>query len=987
MDSNESDGSGCFLEDSDAATSKRENDTVIDESYESSQQDSNSSSNELEKTEDNFRFGKRNVKKVPIIYTDSESDSNSQSSAKIVNLSSSLEESEIMSSDSEEHIEEEEESDNEEHNIIADLKNPAVEPPATVLDPDNSIKNRKAVRTSQQFNFNPDELFNSTTVYQNSPKRPTNWRLSNVHDIRETSNESSDECQIINNSSDVIEISTQITETPFRKRLFQTSLRNTRQQTLESFVMIEPVVKQLVSKSVYSSQQAQVNSAKFQLEKFSKMLNNLDIDYLPDKGESIKSRVRAAEEKYNMEVAKLQKMTASDDIQDVQGPGVLAAVPWSQIEAGANAVVPKTFGKQAMSTYNAQKAVTMDRLQQLHEALQTCPKEDHLEEDPKGLKVPLMQHQRRALAWLVFREKEIPSGGILADDMGLGKTLTMISLIVKSLTQEQGEKEDKNKRGFLGKHSKYNGGSLIVCPASLINQWSGEIDKRLKRGLISYSLYHGPKRESKANKLSQYDVVITTYSIVNNENYKQGALFQIKWRRIVLDEAHQIRNHKAQTSEACCNLSGKSRWALTGTPMHNKELDMYALLKFLRCSPFDDLQLWKRWVGDKVSGGPERLHTIISSLMLRRTKEELMGKGMLNCMPEKKWVLVKVELDKDELKLYHKILIFSRTLFAQFLHQRAEKNQDYADRHFSDENSDPPNEEYIKMREKLLRLNKFKNVSQHEILVLLLRLRQICCHPSLINSMLEEGLGDEDESSEELNILEQLEKLDIAEKHEDVYPRMEEPGGHPIAEMASSEVKVNLKEAAKGHLRSSDAIFAEERASSKIKYMLKLLQEEVIRKGDKAIIVSQWSSFLNLIRIHLKKQNIEFDQLDGKVPVVKRMDMVNKLNDSTNPMKVLLLSLTAGGVGLNLIGANHLFLLDLHWNPQLENQAQDRIYRVGQNKPVFVYKLMAVDTIEERIKLLQDKKLSMAEGMLTGTREVIQNKMSIDDLAMIFGVV
>ncbi|ENN79037.1 hypothetical protein YQE_04504, partial [Dendroctonus ponderosae] len=104
--------------------------------------------------------------------------------------------------------------------------------------------------------------------------------------------------------------------------------------------------------------------------------------------------------------------------------------------------------------------------------------------------------------------------------MGLGKTLTMLSLIVKSLTQEQGEKEDKNKR------------SLIVCPASLINQWSGEIDKRLKRGLISYSLYHGPKRESKANKLSQYDVVITTYSIVNNENYKQGALFQIKWRRI-----------------------------------------------------------------------------------------------------------------------------------------------------------------------------------------------------------------------------------------------------------------------------------------------------------------------------------------------------------------------------------------------------------------------------------------------------------------------
>lgn len=90
-------------------------------------------------------------------------------------------------------------------------------------------------------------------------------------------------------------------------------------------------------------------------------------------------------------------------------------------------------------------------------------------------------------------------------------------------------------------------------------------------------------------RLAQHDMVITTYAIINNECDKNGAVFRVKWRRIIIDEAHQIRNHKSQTSEAVCKLPAKSRWALTGTPVHNKELDMYSLLKFLRLSPFDDL--------------------------------------------------------------------------------------------------------------------------------------------------------------------------------------------------------------------------------------------------------------------------------------------------------------------------------------------------------------------------------------------------------------
>ncbi|XP_050296168.1 transcription termination factor 2 [Anthonomus grandis grandis] len=860
-----------------------------------------------------------------------------------------------------------------------------------------SDKMRKS-RMTEQFSFFGEGILNSTSIHPIGETK--NWRASNAKwDIQ--NNDSSDSVEIIDASSEIINLSSkEIIETPPESPIKPPKKKTTVQPTLKHFVLSPPKSfsrpktpaktenessdqKQLVSRAQYEKQQEVVEKAEIDFVRLQSTVENVDMALLPDKGQIMKLRVKEAEHNFMKQQAKLNQMQISNDIVDNKPEEASANnIAWENIQAGADAVMPRTFGKQALSTLNAQKAVTLDRLQQLHGALLTCPKEDDLENDPKGIKVPLMPHQRRALAWLMFREKEKPSGGILADDMGLGKTLTMIALILKTLIIEREDKDSdyENRDEFIGKHTKFDGGSLIVCPASLINQWGGEIEKMLKHGMLSYNLYHGAKREKYPKELAKYDVVITTYAIIKNENEKRGPAFRVKWRRIILDEAHQIRNHKSQTSEACCQLAGKSRWALTGTPLHNKELDMYALLKFLRCSPFDDLQVWKRWVGDKSLGGSERLHTVISSLMLRRTKAELMQKGQLTALPEKKWLLVKVEMDESEQAVYHKVLIFSQTLFSQFLHQRAVKNQDYAD--FHGQGNNVHNEEYNKMREKLLKLNKVKNVSQHEILVLLLRLRQICCHPSLITAMLDDDIPDldiSDEDKEQLNILEQLKKLNL-EDDEDVYKPEE-----AIAESVHVN-KVNLKEATKGHLHPSDPVFAAERPSSKIKKMIKVLKTEVLSKGDKAIVVSQWPSYLRLLSDHLRNLGIEIDQLDGTVPVNKRQEMVNNFNNPKSSVKVLLLSLTAGGVGLNLVGANHLFLLDLHWNPQLENQAQDRIYRMGQNKPVFVYKFMTVDSIEERIKGLQDNKLAMAEGILTGTRQVDHNKLSIDDLKVLFNM-
>ncbi|KAJ8951586.1 hypothetical protein NQ318_020463 [Aromia moschata] len=789
---------------------------------------------------------------------------------------------------------------------------------------------------------------------------------------RSPSPTSDNSIEIVSEDDDVIDISSEERNSPVRmvvpprinnKLVKQTTLdavvikKNvpSAQETSKNEVGDSNVLE--VSPSELQAQKERVRQIETDLLRANNLMRTINMANLPDKGQLLKDKHAATERMLRVEAQKLSKMIVTKDnphhIQDVAKNKVAAS--WDEIEAKADAVLPKTFGKRAMSTYNAQKAVTMDRLQQLHGSLESCPNEDSLAEDPKGLKVALMPHQKRALAWLMWREKakafwwyirDAKVSISFTDDMGLGKTLTMISLMLKTMETKIEDDEDSENENAQKSKTKYNGGTLVVCPASLINQWSGELERRTKRGLASWELYHGPKRQTNAKKLAEYDMVITTYSIVMNEYDKTAAIFRVNWRRIIIDEGHQIRNYKSQTSIAICHLSAKSRWVLTGTPVHNKELDMYALLKFLRCTPFDDLVVWKRWVGDKSTGGQERLHTVISSLMLRRTKAELIEKGSLTLMPSRQWELFPVELDKNEMDIYQRILIFSRTLFAQFLHQRAEKNQDVADLKYANFNTQAGggvNEEYFKMRQKLLHLHKVRDIKQHEILVLLLRLRQICCHPSLITGMLHEDMEDVDGGEhEELNILDQLNKLALDD--DKVNPNVSDPA----LGLGSQEDAPGLKEAARGLLNPSNPVFSKQRLSSKIKVMLGVLKEKVIPNNDKAIVVSQWPSFLNLIAYHLKQDGIAYDQLDGSIPVHKRMVMVDSFNDPKDKMRVLLLSLTAGGVGLNLIGANHLFLLDLHWNPQLENQAQDRIYRVGQLKSVFVYKFMATDTIEKK---------------------------------------
>ncbi|XP_023302950.2 transcription termination factor 2 [Lucilia cuprina] len=685
------------------------------------------------------------------------------------------------------------------------------------------------------------------------------------------------------------------------------------------------------------------------------------------------------------------------------------APDWDELSAAVNEIQPKHTGRQGMATFNNQKALTVDRLKDLHGSLESCPAENVLADDPKGLKVTLMDHQKHALAWMNWREKQKPRGGILADDMGLGKTLTMISLVLscknrdeeedeegKSASASEEENEEQNQGSWSSKGRKdwYPGGTLVVCPASLMRQWEAEAQTKVSRHRLTVCVHHGNNRETKPKHLRTYDLVVTTYNIVAREQKTRGALYGIKWKRIILDEAHVVRNHKSQSSIAVCELRGKSRWALTGTPIQNKEMDVYALLKFLRCSPFDDFSHWKKWI-DKSAGGQQRLNTIMKSLMLRRTKAQLQDRGELQCLPQKKIELIEVELDKDEMNVYQKIMIYSRTLFAQFLFQRAERNTDLM---YSEQSSRPtfmqtkdPNGAYYKMHQKFTKIHQgSKEIKSHEILVLLLRLRQICCHPGLIDSMLEDEDAhhideESDVSQPEIDLLAQLNKLAITDKN-DSNPMMSHSLNSDEDDTSMRPEEQVMAKASSRVLQRTNPIFDYKRPSTKMLKVLKVLKERVLCSDDKAIVVSQWTSVLNILKTHIEGQGVATLSLDGSIPVKNRQDIVTEFNKAKSDKRILLLSLTAGGVGLNLVGANHLLLIDLHWNPQLEAQAQDRIYRVGQKKDVIIYKFMCKDTVEERIKALQDHKLELANGVLTGARASEGSKLTMDDLKGLFGM-
>ncbi|KAK7938760.1 hypothetical protein WMY93_002086 [Mugilogobius chulae] len=587
-------------------------------------------------------------------------------------------------------------------------------------------------------------------------------------------------------------------------------------------------------------------------------------------------------------------------------------------------------------------------------------------------------------AWLLWREEQNPCGGILADDMGLGKTLTMIALILaKKRKEREAAAQDwisKQDSSLLRSCS-----TLIVCPASLVHHWKKEIERHVKPGKLSVYLYHGPNRERSAKLLADHDVVVTTYGLVSKEvpppkdkaedttsdtaqavPPRATPLLRVAWERIVLDEAHNIKNPKVQTSIAVCQLRARARWAVTGTPIQNNLLDMYSLLKFLRCAPFDEYKLWKAQVDNGSKRGRERLNLLTRSLLLRRTKDQLDSTGKpLVSLPERSCVVHQLTLSEDEKAVYDVVFAQSRSTLQNYLKRHEEKDLSKTGTSTANPFDRVAQEFGMSQPDSSSASPQSKSSTVH-ILSLLLRLRQCCCHLSLLRKTLEssELQGD----GIVLSLEEQLSALSLSSSP---------------APAADPDLKpcVSLN-----GTRFDPQLFEDVRESTKISAIVSELKNIRQRGADhKSVIVSQWTSMLHIVAVHLRRMGLNYAVIDGTVLPKKRMDLVEEFNTNPRGPQVMLVSLCAGGVGLNLIGGNHLFLIDMHWNPALEDQACDRIYRVGQRKDVTIHRFVCEDTVEEKISTLQAQKKELAQNVLSGTGSTL-SKLSLADLRIIFGV-
>ncbi|XP_027146994.1 transcription termination factor 2 isoform X2 [Larimichthys crocea] len=798
------------------------------------------------------------------------------------------------------------------------------------------------------------------------------------------------------------------------------------QKTLTTFAGFQPISKvksqQAAPKGMHSLLTAQLQQKKA-------TLSMVNVAALPDKGERLRTQVKELEdalESLSLTAASQPESQGAHSSGDacpnssqvnpfsrsggtILLPNLPASGP-SQHQASGSSLglhlsqgYTQTYGdSQVQAFYGgrmtddrllAVKNATCEAIDHLHKSLETCPDAEADAPDPKGIMVPLLAHQKKALAWLLWREAQNPCGGIFADDMGLGKTLTMIALILtkkmKAKKEDEKKEEEKKEESWLSKTDSrlvVSNGTLIICPASLIHHWKREVDRHIKTGKLNVYLYHGPNREKSAKVLADYDVVVTTYSLVSKEIPVQkeeaekpskdfddvpprsAPLLRVAWARVVLDEAHNIKNPKVQTSMAVCQLRARARWAVTGTPIQNNLLDMYSLLKFLRCSPFDEYKLWKAQVDNGSKRGRERLNILTRTLLLRRTKDQLDSTGKpLVSLPDRTCEVHRLKLSQDEQSVYDVVFAQSRSTLQNYL-KRHEGNDVNNGKTSSSNPFDKVAKEFG-MSQTDPALSSSQQPQQASstvhILSLLLRLRQCCCHLSLLKKTLDstELQGD----GIVLSLEEQLNALSLSSSPS------------PSGPDPKDTVALN-------GTRFPSQLFEDTCESSKISAIVSELK--AIRQksdGQKSVIVSQWTSMLRIVAVHLQRMGLRYGVIDGTVNPKHRMDLVEEFNTNPKGPQVMLVSLCAGGVGLNLTGGNHLFLLDMHWNPALEDQACDRIYRVGQTKDVTIHRFECEGTVEEKISTLQAKKKELAQNVLSGTGSTF-TKLSLADLRIIFGV-
>lgn len=645
-------------------------------------------------------------------------------------------------------------------------------------------------------------------------------------------------------------------------------------------------------------------------------------------------------------------------------------------------------------------------------------------------------------------------GGILADEMGLGKTIEMLSLVHSHTSPEQeaamqrsGKMESVNSLPRLSHNSSSvepaPATTLVVAPMSLLAQWASEAEKASRAGSLKVLVYYGSEKNANlqtlccaANAASAPNVIITSYGVVLSEfnsvaamggnRGSHGGLFSLEYFRIILDEAHMIKNRQSKTAKACYELSAIHRWVLTGTPIVNRLEDLFSLVRFLRVEPWSNFSFWKTFITAPFEKGDfvralDVVQTVLEPLVLRRTKDMKTPDGeALVPLPPKTVDVEHIELSQPERDVYNHIYARAKrtfasnvaagtlmksytTIFAQILRLRqscchpilTRNKQIVAEEESAAAEADiaaglADDMDLTTLIEKFEADEGEQDASKYGAHVL----KQIqaeaetecplcfeepmneqsvtgsCWHSACKKCLLDyiEHQTSKGEVAKCFNCREPINARDVFEviRHED-----EDGDDDPTARLTSA---IDLDEDEDDELyrgtqqpsttKSTPPTRISLRrvnqlSSAKIATLLTHLKR--LRRdlpACKSVVFSQFTSFLDLLSPALAGARIHTLRFDGSM---SQKDRARVLADFANTPKftVLLLSLRAGGVGLNLTCARRVFMMDPWWSWAVEAQAIDRVHRMGQAEEVVVKRFVVGESIEEKMLRVQERKKFM----------------------------
>ncbi|WP_167357203.1 DEAD/DEAH box helicase [Paenibacillus pectinilyticus] len=546
------------------------------------------------------------------------------------------------------------------------------------------------------------------------------------------------------------------------------------------------------------------------------------------------------------------------------------------------------------------------------------------------LQAELRPYQVQGVSWLLFL-RGFGLGGCLADDMGLGKTIQFIAYLLR--VREENKTNSKP--------------SLLICPTSVLGNWQKEIARFAPT--LKIHLHYGAQRakgEAFTASLEEVDLVITSYNLAQLD---EEELTAVTWDTLCLDEAQNIKNAYTKQSQAIRKFTAGHRIALTGTPIENRLTELWSIFDFVNPGYLGTLTAFNRqYVGPIEKNGDgareltSRVQRLIRPFLLRRVKKD---------------PAIQLDLpDKYEGKAYVRLTPEQGALYENVVQNLMEKLEVMG----RDQKKNSLNE--VGTRENMSGIEK-----KGLILTALMKLKQICDHPGLF---LKDGVGV------------------VARASRGAEARTEGSKGGRAGTGTGANAGVSAE--ADGRAQRGALVAAGGRArSAKLERLVEMI-DELRSEGGSCLIFTQFVEMGHLLQAALGQALSEPVQfLHGGVSKAKRDAMVARFQNETLPAEerchIFILSLKAGGTGLNLTAANHVFHYDRWWNPAVENQATDRAFRIGQTRNVQVHKFVTLGTLEERIDEMIGRKQGLSD-QIVGSGENWVTEMSTSELRELFAL-